>query len=60
MTGLVMPSHLNPPRRHRTCPRVIKRAWAGKYRVKKPAGTGTRHTGPPTIKLTRATPARST
>jgi hypothetical protein len=60
MAAITAPRHLNPPRRHRTYPRVIKRAWANKYRVKKPADTGTRHTGPPTIKLTPPVPSRST
>ena len=43
---------LNPQRRMRTCPRVIKRARHNAYRVKKPADHGTRHDGPPTIRLT--------
>jgi hypothetical protein len=60
LAGITKRRHLNPPRRHRTYPRVIKRAWANKYRVKKPGDAGTRHTGPPTIKLVRSTPARST
>jgi hypothetical protein len=43
---------LNPPRRHRTCPRVVKRARHNSYRVKKhhePASI--RHPGPATIRL---------
>ncbi|WP_206745015.1 hypothetical protein, partial [Pseudofrankia sp. BMG5.36] len=43
---------LNPPRRHRTCPRVVKRPRHNSYRVKKrdePASI--RHPGPPTIRL---------
>jgi hypothetical protein len=43
--------NLNPPRRHRTYPRVIKRARHNAYRVKKPGDHGTRHDGPPTIRL---------
>jgi hypothetical protein len=43
--------NLNPPRRHRTYPRVIKRGRYNSYRVKKPGDHGTRHTGPPTIRL---------
>jgi hypothetical protein len=42
----------NPARRHRTCPRAVKRARHNNYRVKKsgePAST--RHHGPPTINL---------
>jgi hypothetical protein len=42
---------LNPPRRMRTCPRVIKRARHDTYRVKRPGDTGVTHTSPPTIKL---------
>lgn len=43
---------LNPPRRHRTCPRVVKRARHNSYRVKKPdEPASTRHPGPPTIRL---------
>jgi hypothetical protein len=45
--------HLNPARRHRSYPRVIKRARHNTYRLKKPGDTGTRYTGPPTIKLIR-------
>jgi hypothetical protein len=44
--------HLNPPRRHRTYPRVVKRSRHSLYRTKKPADHGTRHPGPPTIKIT--------
>jgi hypothetical protein len=43
--------NLNPPRRHRTCPRVIKRRGHNAYRVKRPTDKNTRHQGPPTIKL---------
>ena len=38
-------------RRHRSYPRVIRRAWHNSYRVKRPGDTGTRYHGPPTIKL---------
>jgi hypothetical protein len=44
-------SNLNPRRRHRTYPRVVKRGRHNSYRVKKPGDTGTRHDGPATIKL---------
>jgi hypothetical protein len=44
---------LNPRRRHRTYPRVIKRRSHNAYPAKKPAHTGTRHDSPPTIRLTR-------
>lgn len=43
--------HLNPPRRHRTCPRVIKRGRHNFYRVKKPGDKNVRHDGPATIRL---------
>jgi hypothetical protein len=36
---------------HRSYPRVVKRARRNSYRVKRPGDTGTRHDGPPTIKL---------
>ena len=43
--------HLNPRRRHRTCPRVIKRGRHNAYRVKKPGDKHVRHDGPATIRL---------
>jgi hypothetical protein len=49
--------NLNPPRRHRTYPRVVKRGRHNAYRVKKPGDRGTRHHGPPTIIL--ANPAKA-
>ena len=51
MADLTRKKNLNPRRRHRTYPRVIKRARHNSYRVKRPADHGTRHTGPATIKL---------
>jgi hypothetical protein len=51
MTDITRAKNLNPPRRDRTCPRVIKRARHNSYRVKKPGDHGTRHEGPATIKL---------
>jgi hypothetical protein len=44
-----------PPRRHRTCPRAIKRARHNSYRIKRPEDRNTRHTGPPTINIRRIT-----
>jgi len=44
--GIAAKRHLNPPRRHRTYPRVIKRARHNSYRVKRPRDQGTRHDGP--------------
>jgi hypothetical protein len=41
-----------PPRRHRTCPRALKRARHNSYRVKRPDETSaTRHAGPATINI---------
>jgi hypothetical protein len=51
MADITRMKHLNPRRRHRTCPRVIKRARHNSYRVKRPGDHGTRHSGPATIKL---------
>ena len=51
MAGITRTKHLNPGRRHRTYPRVIKRARHNSYRVKRPGDHGTRHSGPATIKL---------
>jgi len=43
--------NLNPERRHRTYPRVVKRAHHNSYRVKTPGDHGIRHGGPATIRL---------
>ena len=51
MAGITRPRNLNPRRRHRTFPRVIKRSRHNAYRVKKPGDRGTRHDGPPEIRL---------
>jgi hypothetical protein len=51
MADITSASHLNPPRRHRTYPRAIKRARHNTYRIKQPSDHGTRHHGPPTITL---------
>ncbi|MGW3985341.1 hypothetical protein [Streptomyces mirabilis] len=48
--------HLNPRRRHRSYPRVIKRARHNSYRVKRDGDTGTCHQAPPTIHLVNARP----
>ena len=56
MAGITRKKHLNR-RRYRTYPRVIKRARHSAYRVKKPEDHGTRHHGPPTIRL--AKPAKT-
>jgi hypothetical protein len=51
MADITRTKHLNPRRRHRTYPRVIKRARHNSYRVKRPSDHGTRHPGPATIRL---------
>jgi hypothetical protein len=51
MADITRAKNLNPPRRHRTYPRIVKRARHNSYRVKKPGDRGTRHDGPPTIQL---------
>jgi hypothetical protein len=43
--------NINPPHRHRTYPRVVKRARHNSDRVKRTSDQGIRHGGPPTIKL---------
>ncbi len=50
MADITGSKHLNK-RRHRSYPRVVKRARHNSYRVKKPGDHGTRHDGPPTIHL---------
>lgn len=40
-------------RRHRTYPRVVKRARHNSYRVKRVTDTGTTHDKPPTVELRR-------
>lgn len=43
---------LNPDRRHRTCPRAVKRARHNSYRVKKPDEPASiRHNSPATIRF---------
>jgi hypothetical protein len=51
MAGITASRHLNPPRRHRTCPRAVKRGRHNSYRVKKPGDKNLRHDGPATIRL---------
>jgi hypothetical protein len=57
--ALTSKRHLNPPRRHRTYPRVIKRSRHSLYRTKTPADHGIRHDGPPAITLTTPTLTRA-
>jgi hypothetical protein len=49
--GIAARRNLNPPRRHRTYPRMVKRARHNSYRVKRASDQGIRHAGPPAIKL---------
>jgi hypothetical protein len=51
MADITRQKNLNPPRRDRTYPRVVKRARHNSYRVKRPGHHGTRHDGPPAIRL---------
>jgi hypothetical protein len=51
MADITSPRNLNPARRHRSYPRVIRRARHNSYRVKRPGDTGIRYHGPPTIRL---------
>ena len=51
MADIARKKNLNPRRRHRTYPRVVKRARHNSYRVKRPGDHGIRHPGPATIKL---------
>ena len=46
-----MPQRLNPDRRNRTYPRVVRRARHNSYRVKRPRDKAVTRTSPPTIKL---------
>ena len=57
MRDITHPRNLNPPRRHRSYPRALKRLRRSSYRVKRPQDTGTRHPGPPTVRLANLTPA---
>ena len=56
MASITSSKNLNPRRRHRSYPRVVKRGRHNSYRVKKPGDHGTRHNGPATIKLVNLRP----
>ena len=58
MADITSPRNLNPARRHCSYPRVVRRARYNSYPVKKPPDTGTRHHGPPTIRLVNLRPQR--
>lgn len=47
---------INPVRRERSCPRVVKRARHNNYRVKRPADRNIRHNSPPTIHIHKLAP----
>ena len=51
MTGITSPRSLNSVRRHRSYPRVVRRARHNSYRVKRRGDSGTRYHGPLTIRL---------
>jgi hypothetical protein len=51
MADITRRQNLNPQRRNRTYPRVVKRARHNSYRVKRAGDQGIRHAGPPAIKL---------
>jgi len=60
MASISANRRLNPPRRRRAYPGVVKRARHNSYRVKRASDQGIRHAQPPTIKLAnlgRLTPA---
>jgi hypothetical protein len=56
MADITSPRNLNPVRRHRSCPRVVRRARHNSYLVKRRGDIGTRHHGPPTIRLVNLQP----
>ena len=56
MADITRKKHLNPKRRHRTYPRVVKRARHNSYRVKRPGDHSARHDAPATIKLANLRP----
>jgi hypothetical protein len=51
MADITRPRNLNPTRRHRTYPRVVKRGRHNSYRVKRSTDIGLRHDRPATIVL---------
>jgi hypothetical protein len=56
IADITSPHNLNPARRLRSYPRVIRRARHNSYRVKRPGDTDTRYHGPPTIRLVSLRP----
>ena len=55
MADITQRRNLNPKRRDRSYPRVVKRARHNHYRVKTSTDIGTRHNGPPTIRIAKIT-----
>ncbi|MGH3708936.1 MAG: hypothetical protein ACRDRQ_12735 [Pseudonocardiaceae bacterium] len=55
MADITTRRNLNPKRRHRSYPRVVKRARHNHYPIKTPTNHGTRHNGPPTIRIAKIT-----
>jgi hypothetical protein len=51
LADITSPRNLNPARRRRSYPRVVRRARHNSYRVKRPGDTGIRYHGPPAIRL---------
>ena len=51
MAEITRKRNLNPRRPHRSYPRAVKRRRVSPYRVKTPDDHGTRHNGPPVIRL---------
>jgi hypothetical protein len=60
MADITAKRHLNPERRDRSYPRVVKRARHNSYRVKRPTDVGIRHNGPPTIALANLPTSKNT
>jgi hypothetical protein len=53
MADITARRNLTPSRRHRSYPRVIKRARHNHYRIKTATDTGARHDRPPTISIAK-------
>jgi hypothetical protein len=51
MTDITAARNLNPQRRHRTCPRAVKKTNRTPYRAKTPRDKNITHHGPPAIRL---------
>jgi hypothetical protein len=56
MVEITRVRHRSPPRRHRSYPRVVKRARHNSYRVKRAGDVGVRHAGPATVELVNLGP----